>query len=130
MIKLQGKDDFSGTITLFTTDLPDGMKASFEPKEVSLTSDEPLNVSQLSIFLQADVEGKKHPLTILATSSNGNTKQISLTAEVIAKTLDITTISLLVKPKEIKLGETLDIQGQLIVISDKEVDETTGCSWS
>ena len=44
LVKLQAKDGFSGKVTLFATDLPDGVKVVFDPKEVTLTAEEPLHL--------------------------------------------------------------------------------------
>ena len=36
LVKLEGKDKFADTVTLFATDLPKGIQATFDPKEVTM----------------------------------------------------------------------------------------------
>ena len=54
LVKLQAKDGFSGKVTLFVADPPDGVKVVFDPKEVTLTAEEPLQTSQMTITLGAE----------------------------------------------------------------------------
>ena len=35
LVKLESKDGFADKVTLFATDLPEGVKAEFDPKEVT-----------------------------------------------------------------------------------------------
>ena len=40
LVKLEGKDGFADQVTLFATDLPEGISATFDPKEISLSTEE------------------------------------------------------------------------------------------
>ncbi|MDP7000146.1 MAG: Ig-like domain-containing protein, partial [Candidatus Poribacteria bacterium] len=68
LVKLQAKDGFSGKVTLFATDLPDGVKVVFDPKEVTLTAEEPLQTPQMLITLEADLKEGDYQAVVLATS--------------------------------------------------------------
>ena len=58
LVKLEGKDGFADTVTLFATDPPEGIKIEFDPKEATLS---------------ADVKTADYEITALANSDSGST---------------------------------------------------------
>ena len=120
LVKLQAKDGFTGKITLFATDLPDGLKVVFDPKEVTLTAEEPLQTSQMAITLGTEIKEGDYQAVVLATSENGNTQKMTVKVQVEAASLIPTSILLTMKPKELTLNSSLEVFGQLANISETE----------
>ena len=56
LVKLEGKDKFADTVTLFATDLPKGVQADFDPKEVTLSAEDALKTSQVTLTVEKDIE--------------------------------------------------------------------------
>jgi hypothetical protein len=120
LVKLQAKDGFSGKVTLFATDLPDGVKVVFDPKEVTLTVEEPLQTSQMIITLGTDIKEGDYQAVVLATSETGSTQKMTVKVKVEAAGLIPTSILLTLKPKELPLNSSLEVFGRLANISETE----------
>ncbi|MDP6587702.1 MAG: invasin domain 3-containing protein, partial [Anaerolineales bacterium] len=109
LVKLEGKDGFADKVTLFATDPPKGIEVTFAPKEVSLSAEEALQTSQMTLTLDKDVAAKDYEITALAKSEAGTTQELTVTVKVESADLAATSILLTVKPKELQLSQSLEI---------------------
>ena len=125
LVKLEGKDGFADKVTLFATDPPKGIEVTFAPKEVSLSAEEALQTSQMTLTLDKDVAAKDYEITALATSESGSIQKLTVTVKVESADLAATSILLTVKPKDLTLSQSLEVFGQLANISDTEVEIPT-----
>ncbi|HHZ90202.1 TPA: hypothetical protein EYN65_06650, partial [Candidatus Poribacteria bacterium] len=122
LITLQGKGGFTDTIDLFASDYPKGVEASFNPKQVKLTADDPVKTVQLTVITPKEIEAKDHSITILSTSQSGKVQKSTITLKVEISDLALTTIIIVVDPKEVALGDSLKVVGQLVSIAEPAVD--------
>jgi Leucine-rich repeat (LRR) protein len=118
LVKLEGKDGFADQVTLFATDLPEGISATFDPKEISLSTEDVLHTSQMTLTVGTAVEAYDYEITVLGTSSAGSTKKLTLTAKVESTDLELSTLTLIAKPKQVLLGQGLEVLGQLVILSE------------
>ncbi|MDP6597699.1 MAG: invasin domain 3-containing protein, partial [Candidatus Poribacteria bacterium] len=122
LIELEGKDSFSGAIDLSATDLPKNTTAGFDPEQVKLTVADPIQTAQLTLSLDRDVEAKTYEFTVSASSEGGQTEKAAFTLKVEARDPDPTTITVVVDPKEVTLGDSLKVTGQLVSMAEPAVE--------
>ena len=101
------------------------MKVIFDPKEVTLTTDEVLKTSQMIVTLNNNIKAGNYQIVVLATSTNGTVQQIETTVKVKALGLITTSILLTMSPKELELDTSLTVFGQLANISETEASIPT-----
>ena len=121
LVKLEGKNGFADKVTLFATDPPKGIEVTFDPKEVTLSAQDALKTSQMSLTLDEDVAAKDYEITALAKSEAGTTQELTVIVKVESVDLAVTAILLTVKPRELQLSQSLEVIGQLANISEGEV---------
>merc|ERR1712096_518111 len=92
----------------------------FDPKEVPLTAEEPLQTSQMIITLGTDIKEGDYQAVVLAASGTGSNQQVTIKVKVEAAGLIPTSILLTLKPKELPLNTNLEVFGQLANISETE----------
>ncbi|HHZ92383.1 TPA: hypothetical protein EYN65_18090, partial [Candidatus Poribacteria bacterium] len=126
LLTLQGKGGYSDTITLFESGAPKNVESSFNPEKIPLTADEPLQTSQLTLTIPNDIEANDYSIIVLATSESGKTEKVTLTLKVDAGNLALTAVTLVVDPKEITLGESIKAVGQLVSLTDTNIDIAEG----
>ena len=72
----------------------------------------------MTLTVGTAVEADDYEITVLGTSSAGSTKKLTLTAEVESTDLELSTLTLIAKPKQVLLGQGLEVLGQLVILSE------------
>jgi hypothetical protein len=126
LIKLEGKNGFSAKVTLFVSKLPSKVEATFNPESVTLSKSSPLDTSQLTLHLPDDINPDDYPhsFTVLAVPDAGETRQLTLTVNIEKVKVQVETslILNLQPPKEVPFMENLNLFGDLVSLSDTQVE--------
>ena len=121
-IRLDGENNFSGVITLFATELPLNTTAKFDPKQITLSEDTPIDIADLTLTFTADIPAEQHDFIILAVSESGTPKQLKLTLVVETIELAPTRLTLTVQPDEVGFMESVNITGDLVPLTAISVE--------
>ena len=119
-IEVTGQNGFNLPVELETKGLPEGVEAAFSPDEVTPTAEKPEVDSQLELEIPETIEQGEYTFSIRGI--NFDTEKIhrlnlTFTIEKVGSNL-----SVLVRPKEVPLGEKIKVSGEVIL---QEGDERT-----
>ncbi|MBC8234383.1 Ig-like domain-containing protein, partial [bacterium] len=90
-IILEGQNNFNQKIELSINGLPDGLNAELTP-EISLSSQEPKQTTQLTIRASESSPLGKHQFAIIASPEEGDSQEVHLTVEVKPPTITKTEL--------------------------------------
>ncbi len=119
-IKVTGQNGFNLPVELETKGLPEGVKPTFSPGEVTPTVEEPEVDSQLELDIPETIEQGEYPFIVRGISSIDDdwlmhTLDLSFTVEKIPS-----NISVVVNPKEVRLRESIMVSGQVLLQTNDE----------
>ncbi|MCH8294092.1 choice-of-anchor D domain-containing protein, partial [Candidatus Poribacteria bacterium] len=121
-LRLDGKNGFSDTIELFASELPPNVTAKIEPKTITLSEAEPIDISDLTLTLPAALAGNDYSFTVFAISGDGKSKVLTLTLKVESAERVSTRLTLTVQPATVAFMETLNLSGDLIPLTNTPIE--------
>jgi len=121
-LRLDGKNGFSDTVELFASELPPNVTAKIDPKTVTLSEAEPIDISDLTLALPTDLAGNDYSFTVFARSDDGQSKILTLTLKVESAERASTRLTMTVQPATVAFTETLTLSGELVPLTDTTVE--------
>ncbi|MCZ6677086.1 MAG: choice-of-anchor D domain-containing protein [Candidatus Poribacteria bacterium] len=121
-IRLDGENGFSDTIELFASELPPSTTADIDPKTITLSETEPIDIADVTLTLLPDIPAGDYPFTVLALSEGGVSQRLTLRLKVEAVEQISTRVTLNVQPATVSLMGMLNLLGELVPLEDTPVE--------
>jgi len=115
IVTVLGTNGFNQTVTLRTGDMPTGVEAKIEPKEVTPTPDEPLQNAQLKLTVSESLAEGEYTFVLLGTSEGMELKELPLTLNVVEKSLIKSFITVKTDPPEGRYMGAMQVSGALVL---------------